>query len=619
MAQSLQRDNTHATESPVLILSTHDAQRSRSMKPLYVLILAPVVLAGCLGIETSGSQDTRSCDPTAYTPILSGPTETDLMVPMRDCTRLATDVYFADTTAPAPTILVRLPYNKSAGFGDFNLMSVIAGLFTNRGYHFVVQDTRGRFASEGAWEPLVHEADDGIDTVHWIERQPWFDGNLGLFGGSYFGYTQLAIAQHNPASVKTIVPLVALSDTYGMLFDDGLPHLDVILGWSLAMRAPDIFEQPDDDTFRAAAEIWPLSEADDKAFWDLPWYDAWLRHTFRDTYWSDYLDPNVYRHIAVPTLMVAGWFDIFLEQQLQNLADAREAGLLQPDEFRMIIGPWTHAMGMQDAQDYPFEDGRSLLDYLDPIFEWYDHYLQGKPLSNWGPLMMYDGGAGEWFERTAPWPNREETMWHLNATSATAGCLSPGSLGDTPSPAAHPITWTYDPDNIIEVYGGRILALDYAGMIRQERCDRQDILRFESLPFPAPLTWAGSATLRLAVSSTAPDTAFIARLQLVDIDGQAYLLRQDAATLSHRAGPSAPSAYTPGTTVSIELHFAPLWWTFQPGQRLRIDIQSSSFPAYAQHPNTESDWYTTVTHTTARQTVVAGGGQSSFILEVAVP
>ena len=115
-----------------------------------------------------------------------------VMVPMADGIRLATDVYLPRGGRGAdrlPCILVRLPYDKSAPFA---FMPRLAAWFTERGYAFVAQDVRGRARSEGETFAFVHEVSDGSATLDWIVDQPWSNGVVGMFGDSYYGWTQWA-------------------------------------------------------------------------------------------------------------------------------------------------------------------------------------------------------------------------------------------------------------------------------------------------------------------------------------------------------------------------------------------------------------------------------------------
>ncbi len=138
--------------------------------------------------------------------------ERNIRVPMPDGVNLRADHYFPKSGGRFPTILMRSAYGRGYDVGaPFGLLMVFAGkLFAERGYHLVVQTTRGRFDSEGETEPFVDAASDGRATIEWITRQPWSDGPVGMWGASYLGYVQWAVAAHpeGTSALKAIVPMI---------------------------------------------------------------------------------------------------------------------------------------------------------------------------------------------------------------------------------------------------------------------------------------------------------------------------------------------------------------------------------------------------------------------------
>ena len=144
------------------------------------------------------------------------PAAEQTMVPMRDGVHLATDVYLPDGHGRAPAVLVRLPYDKC---GRYTFMPALAPYFTERGYAFVVQDVRGKFRSEGETLAFTHEVEDGYDTIDWMVGQAWCDGMVGMWGDSYYGYTQWAAVASGHPALKAIVPRVTSAD------------LEVFCGW----------------------------------------------------------------------------------------------------------------------------------------------------------------------------------------------------------------------------------------------------------------------------------------------------------------------------------------------------------------------------------------------------
>ncbi len=134
------------------------------------------------------------------------------MVPMRDGVQLATDIYRLDGAAPTPVLVVRTPYNKDhmVAHGDtFDILRAVQA-----GYTVVTQDVRGRYASEGSFTPHVQETADGVDAFAWAAAQPWSNGVVGTFGGSYLGCTQWLPAREQPPALRAMAPSITFSDSY---------------------------------------------------------------------------------------------------------------------------------------------------------------------------------------------------------------------------------------------------------------------------------------------------------------------------------------------------------------------------------------------------------------------
>lgn len=574
---------------------------------LMLVLLLPVLMLSCKGNDTGDTPTGQACDVTAFVPDVPPGKETEVMVPMRDCVRMSTDVYLPDGQGPFPALLLRLPYDKERGMIDIPITKLVAMIFVSQGYAVVIQDTRGRFDSEGEWDPFVNEQKDGVDTVRWIEAQPWFDGNLGLFGASYFGFTEYAIARHRPACVRAMAPLITAGNIYSWLYYSGLPRTDMVVKWALGMHEPDAFDSFPQEAFLEAALTWPLREGDDITVGDTPWYNEWLEHPFHDDWYDRFLPRDFMESVETPMLMLSGWFDIFLTNQLEDF-EAAKARLQNSDDVRIIIGPWTHQMGFFEEHDLRFPGGQSILCFIEQFGDWYDHHLRGEAMkAAWGPVRIYDPGRARWLDRETLWAeNREAFTLHLKGDQGAASCEPSGELVKAPPSQAAQIEYTYDPLEPVVNYGGPLLNM-LSGCTREEaHCSRDDVLTFESGPFPMDVTVDGEIHLDLWVSSTAPDTAFIGRLSLIKADGVAYYLRQGAVTLSHREGDGQPSPYTPGDVVKVRIRMPPVLWTLRAGERLRLEISSSSFPSVAQHPNVDQDPWGERFPVSARQTLHLG-------------
>src|SRR5262249_21751865 len=144
---------------------------------------------------------------------------------MRDGVQLGTDIYRPDRPGKCPGILVRTPYKKE-------MQELTGRYYARRGYVVAIQDCRGRFSSEGAWEPFINEATDGHDSVEWLAEQPWCSGKVGMIGASYSGWVQWWAASQRPPHLVTIIPNVSPPDPfYNFPYDYGVFFLGGAFGW----------------------------------------------------------------------------------------------------------------------------------------------------------------------------------------------------------------------------------------------------------------------------------------------------------------------------------------------------------------------------------------------------
>jgi putative CocE/NonD family hydrolase len=232
----------------------------------------------------------------------------------------------------------------------------------------------------------------------------------------------------------------------------------------------------------------------------------------------------------------------------------------------------------------------------DEMLPWLEHHLKGEPLTQSTGLSMYVIGDGEWVEQEA-WPTSGESqLIYLSDIEASNSCDG-GKLAN--EPGLGEVTYTYDPDNPVPTRGGSgMLAYNLRGydgappanVDQSGLCERDDVLTFLSEPFEEGLFISGDITVELEVSSTAPDTAFTAKLIEVFPDGSTYNIRDTITSLAYRNGAEKPLEYSPGEPVTITLDFWPIAWKLQPGSTLRLDISSSDFPKFHAHTNRAGPW-----------------------------
>ncbi len=544
---------------------------------------------------------------------VSGFTEETVMVAMRDGTKLHTEIYRPDGVDKAPVIFVRNPYKMLRAVERLQ-----CGALAQLGYACVLQDVRGMMESEGDWYPILHEREDGLDALKWLVAQSWHDGNIGMRGVSYLACVQWAIADELPPEVKTLVPSMFGTDLRNVFYERGLFKHEILTAWAMLMPDRGMHHFAGYDYLKAAAHR-PAMEIDEKFIGKrVDWYRDLLQAQSPSAPFWNTEQMTTFRatpeKTKVPMLFIAGFFEPFFATH----KDSWDRLATQKDSV-FLVGPWNHITFVAGDYDGP---APARLSQWPIMLEWFEHHLKGKPLTTLTPGTVRIWGVGDEGWRDLPrWPKAEAeqtmTIFPLGDARAAQSCEG-GSLGN-----ADHTEWAeyrFDPANPVPTRGGAAL-LSFAffrylgftpGPINQkpsESCERDDVLTFRSAPAPKAQRLSGAAKLKLTVKSTAPDTAFVARL-IAEQDGKVLLVREAAATLAWPTAkttePQRPETRVP---TNVEIDFWPIEWTLPAGGRWRLDVTSSSFPALEVHSNRATPWETETGFDVANQSVQMSSSQ----------
>lgn len=496
---------------------------------------------------------------------------------MRDGTVLRADAYRPVGSGPWPVLLVRTPYDKQNA-------DVLARLnpqgAAGRGYLVIVQDCRGRFASDGVWEPLRHEGPDGYDTIVWAASLPGSDGRVGTYGPSYLGHTQHAAKAARPPGLCAAAPAFTWSDPDdGLIRRGGAYEFGLMTHWTLNLGFDLLARRYADAPEELASRLAELNSALDdfrmRTIWELPAEDLpTLRHLGLSTPKPDGA-PN--QCTDTPTLTTAGWYDCFLQGSLDNHALAGANGA----PTALIIGPWTHDNQSSRIGDVDFgpaadaaavEGTRSLaereLDFLDRFLR--PEHIADRPEES--DVLVFVMGADEW-RRFPSWPPEStESAWYLHPDTSLAPYFPPDSSPDS---------FDHDPDDPVPTLGGAVLlGPDFpSGPYDQSPIEqRDDVLVYTSRPMDTALEVIGRVRVELFAESTTRSTDWVARLCDVDADGVSRNIA-DGILRSPLAGPQPQE-------LVIDL-----WSTahvFLPGHRIRLQITASCFPRWDRNPASSS-------------------------------
>jgi len=564
---------------------------------------------------------------------------------MRDGTTLMANVYRPAEDGEYPVLLTRLPYGKDQP-RDLTYFDPVR--IALHGYIVVVQDVRGRFASEGEFGSFPQEIEDGHDTVEWAAKLPGSDGTVGMWGISYFGKTQWHAATTRPPSLKSMAPGQTWGNHLnGASLRGGAQELGLVHLWTQGSIAPhQHFRQHAGDPEKLNAKLLEIVGIVDEilaggGYDALPLSDLpdpgglsaalGLGRSVDDKVWDHLNIDGKYGRIEAPTFHIGGWYDCFIGETLRQYEAmkerAEEAGMRPP---RLLVGPWTHAsfdsttfgeldFGMTSYGGFINADG----DLTDRHLRWFDATLKGdeEALVGRPPVEVFVMGENRW-RGYAEWPvpgSREE-HWHLRG----GGALSREAPGAEPQDEEPHDEYDYDPRDPVPTVGGPILMapIHRAGPRDQRPVEaRADVLVYTSEPLDGPYTVLGSVYVTLFAASSAPDTDFVARLVDVYPDGRAMGVADGIVRASARESypapgvvrPLAPSQIEPGEVYEYAIDLWATGITFLPGHRLRVEVTSSSHPRWERNPNTgESALHSSRTEV-ARQTVFHEAARPSRI------
>ena len=498
-------------------------------------------------------------------------------VAMRDGVRLATrHLWPVGGDSTRGTILIRTPYGVQ---GPNSFMGICGRLLAESGYHVVLQDVRGRYESEGRFEPFRNEKKDGRDTVEWILEQPWAAGRpIGLFGASYLSYTAWCVLSEMPEHVGAIVSMIGCGDLYGVFYSGGGLSFQNTLEWGISVGDREAVPPRTIDLERGWAHR-PTREADRVALRTVGWVRDWIDHPRQDAYWDE-LTAELPEKIP-PVLSIAGLYDFFLQEQIAQyeklIAKSNEG---EAPSHRLIVGPWAH--GVSAGWKW-WRHGFSGLALREAIAHFDRHLSEGAEPTSDTRVRYFVPGQENW--KTAdswPPPSTEIQRLFLNAQDGKGQLCWEEPQAEAPS-----LHFDHDPNDPTPSIGGALFGWK-AGVKDQRPLEsRPDVLSYESATLEKDLTLTGPIYVSLSVETNVEDIDLAVTLIDVLPNGRAEnvchgLQRARWRDLGRRE--TEPVFIEPGVVTRIQIDLGHAVRTFRKGHRLRLNISGSSFPLFDRNP-----------------------------------
>lgn len=522
--------------------------------------------------------------------------EIDVRVPMRDGVRLSTNIYRPGAPGQYPVLLMRSPYGNG---GAGNKSAIRAA---GRGYAVVLQDTRGRYESEGVFDAMQPEALDGYDTQQWIGSQSWCNGKIGTFGGSYVGFTQWMPAPLRSPYLVTMFPTVTFSDLHDAIYQNGAFRYELFGLWSYEMTSPYNLSQDSLETkISKILMSLPLIDQDRKLGWKVPFLRDWLIHPEHDRYWDRTSIGDNYPKIKASVYAIGGWYDILLKGTIDNYLKMTSPSV-DPEirkKQKLMIGPWVHDYGKRKVGELDFGEEADL-DEEELMLRWFDNQLRGveNGMDKEAPVKIFVMGANKWrFENEWPLARTVYQRYYFHS-QGKANTLSGDGTLDLNLPADKvPDRFTYDPSNPVRTIGSM------GPYDQQELEKREDVLVYSTPPLKNDIEITGPVTALIYASSSALNTDFTAKLVDVYPDGRAIRICEGIIRADHRNPELTPTNIEPGKVYKFNID---LWATsnvFKKGHKIRVEISSSNFPRFDRNLNTGNYFATETKWVKAEQTV----------------
>lgn len=582
-----------------------------------VLIALPLAVSmACVSTDASAARG----NPNAKVGVASQPTfevtvDYDVKIKLRDGTTVVADVHRPKTPGKYPTLMEGTPYGKN---GSSEMSKGTHAYFVPRGYVVVSWESRGCKGSEGDRNLHVQEQNDCYDVVEWIAKQPWSNGKVAPIGVSYMGQVQLNTVISQPPHLTCALPGLTANDLWReWYFRGGAMEYAFSASWSSLTFGADLSKRL---LTKEQAKEWDenkaLVEAEKETFFSvLPAANLelaeiggkrnllkeWASHYKDGPYWWLRNPKTYYQEMNVPMMHIGGWYDVFQPGSYNAYNNVRKLAptAFARDNQSLVIGPWTHLAPLSTKQgEVEYAPGLKKDFYHTERLAFFDYWMkdiQAEGVDFTKPVKLFVMGDNQWrYEKEWPLARTQYTKFYMNPVkSGTIESLNDGKLTTrAPQKMNRPLTYKYDPMNPTPTRGGATLysfpfgpkGAPGAGPLDQSPIETS-MLTFTSDPMKSDLEVTGPVKAVLYAASSAVDTDWVVRVTDVGPDGKSITVVDGIQRARYRTSGTRPSLIEPGKIYEYEVDLWATSYVFKPGHRIRVSVNSSSFPRWSRNMN----------------------------------
>jgi len=555
----------------------------------------------------------------------------EYLLKLKDGIRLATDIYVPKEVfkkkSKCPTMLVRLPYWKES-------LSILGYVYASYGFVTLIQDIRGTGHSDGFNYYLFTEREDGLETLEWISKQYWYNGKIGMAGGSYFGITQLALSWDNKL-LTCIIP--AVTSTRNLWKNNGGLQMHGLTTsiYRIMVNIVSHYDAPEVDTLtnlmqerylnpRYALYNDPikkvtrikLSQLKGKtikevqdllvAYYNVDYFDPTKRNLKiyfqflndflitrgleKDTKkMPGFLEMDT-KKFSQPAFMLAGWQDMFFEKQLEDFLEIKTKAIGEAGKYsKMIIGSWAHgALGHPESW---IRNAGLPTFYREVVnLKWNRYWLMDNkkafPDIDNPSIKYWVMGKNIW-RYTESWPpkNIEHKKLYIHSQGNANSIRGDGILNFKVPDEEPKDEFRFDPMNPVITKGGRNLGIVMGARNQKDAEKRNDVLVYSTELLEKGVEVTGPVRMILYASSSAIDTDFMVKLVDVYPRGKAINILDAGVRARYRNGEDNPSCIEPNKVYKFEIKLGNTSNYFREGHQIRIEITSSNFPRFDINSN----------------------------------